>query len=426
MVKKIILISPESAIAKEFIELLSQDFEILRTDDEDQGFSLLDDRLDEISAILVDLKLTSDTDFKIIRKMSEDMIFAHVPVIALTDHAPDEEDLACLDKGFSELLSPPGMRQIVVKRINNAIRAKDSFTYSEMQKMLKELPSNIYLKDAQGRYVFCTQYWHHLHQDGEKHWTIRGKTDVDIRKDKENALKAMETDRIMLKTGKGTDYIIEENQDGILEFLELVKRHVFDDDGNITGIIALINDVTEKQLLKLELEKRSKTDEMTGLLNKGAVQDLISMILNNYYKDDEDSICALMMIDADHFKHVNDTFGHIAGDRVLATIGRLIQNIFRGRDVAGRIGGDEFVVFLRDIKSRDMAVSLAERLQNEVQNAFSGDLEKCVTLSIGISIFPDHGTKFEDLYNAADKALYYVKEHGRASHHIYDQRSEGE
>ena len=159
---------------------------------------------------------------------------------------------------------------------------------------------------------------------------------------------------------------------------------------------------------------------MTGLLNKGAVQDLIAMILNNYYRENDDSICALMMIDADNFKHVNDTFGHIAGDRVLATIGRLIQNVFRGRDVAGRIGGDEFVVFLRDIKSREMAVHLAERIQNEVQNAFSGDLERCVTLSIGISIYPEHGTKFEDLYHEADQALYYVKAHGRASHHIYD------
>ena len=144
------------------------------------------------------------------------------------------------------------------------------------------------------------------------------------------------------------------------------------------------------------------------------------MMLNNYYKSEDDKVCALMMIDADHFKNVNDTFGHIAGDRVLATIGRLIQNIFRGRDVAGRIGGDEFVVFLRDIKSRDIAINLAERLQNEVLHAFSGDLERCVSLSIGIAIYPEHGLKFEELYAAADKALYYVKEHGRASHHIYE------
>lgn len=423
MIKKVILISPEQDVAKEFIGLISQDFEVIRVDDEDKGFEMLDDRLEEISAIIVDLNLTRKTDYRIVKKMSDDMIFAHVPVIAITDHSPDTEDLVCLDKGFSELLSLPGLRQIIVKRINNAIRAKDSFTYSEMQKMLKQLPSNIYLKDAEGRYVFCTQYWHHLHQEGEKHWTIRGKTDVEIRKDKANALKAMETDRIMLQSGQGTDYVIEENQDGIQEFLELVKRPVYDEDGNVNGIIALINDVTEKQLLKLELEKRSKTDALTGLLNKGAVQDLISMMLNNYYKNADDSICALMMIDVDHFKKVNDTFGHIAGDRVLATIGRLIQNAFRGMDVAGRMGGDEFAVFLRDIKSREIAVELAERLQNEVQNAFSGDLEKCVTLSIGISIYPECGMKFEDLYDAADKALYYVKEHGRASYRIYEGSS---
>ena len=182
MIKKVILISPESDQVREFIGLVSQDFEVMRVDDENQGFNMLDDRLEEISAVITDLNLTKETDYLIVRKMSEDMIFAHVPVIALTDHTPDTEDLDCLDKGFSELLYPPGSRQIIVKRINNAIRAKDSFTYSEMQKMLKQLPSNIYLKDAQGRYVFCTQYWHHLHREGEKHWTIRGKTDVDIRK----------------------------------------------------------------------------------------------------------------------------------------------------------------------------------------------------------------------------------------------------
>ncbi len=417
--KKIILIAPVSELRNEFSNLLSQDFEVIMAEDEELGFNIIDERLEEISAVLIDLNMTCSTDYLLIRKLSEDMIFASLPVIAVSDHSPEEDELDFLDKGFSELLTPPGIRQIVVNRINNAIRAKDSFTYSEMQKMLKQLPSNIYLKDAQGRYVFCTQYWHHLHQDGEKHWTIRGKTDVDIRKDKQNAIKAMETDQVMLRTGEGTDYIIEENEDGIQEFLELIKRPVYDDDGNINGIIALINDVTEKQLLKMELEKRSKTDQLTGLLNKGAVEGLISMLLSNYYKENE--ICALIMIDADHFKNVNDTFGHIAGDRVLATIGRLIRNTFKGSDVAGRIGGDEFVVFLRDIESKEATIALAEKLQNEVLNAFSGDLDKCVSLSMGIAMFPDHGRSFEELYHAADKALYYVKEHGRASYKIFDE-----
>ena len=417
--KKLLLIAPENELSVDFSGLLSQDFDIIRATAEDEGFKILDDRLDEIAAVLVDLSLTSNSGYKIKGLMDKDMIFASVPVIAITDHPPVEEDLECLKNGYSELLSPPGIREIIVTRIKNAIRAKDSFTYTEMQKMLKQLPSNIYLKDNKGRYVFCTQYWHHLHQAGEKHWTIRGKTDVDIRKDKQNALKAMETDQVMLRTGEGTDYIIEENDDGIQEFLELIKRPVIDEDGKITGIIALINDVTEKQLLKMELEKRSKTDQLTGLLNKAAVEDLIDMLLTNYYHDEDDKKCALLMIDADHFKHVNDSFGHIAGDRVLATIGRIINNTFKGSDVAGRVGGDEFMVFLRDIDFVKSVEFLAKKLQNEVINAFSGDLDKCVSLSIGIAMYPDHGKRFPELYYAADKALYYVKEHGRNNYHIF-------
>ena len=416
--KKLLLILPPGGLADEFIDLVSQDFEIIRTEDEKSGFDILYDKLDEISAVLVDYNLTKNTDYQIIKYMDSDKLFASIPVIAVSEHTAEQEDMDCLKAGFSEFLTPSGLHELIAIRINNAIRAKDSFTYSEMQKMLKQLPSNIYLKDAEGKYVFATQYWHHLHKEGEKYWTIRGKTDVDIRKDKANAIKAMETDKEMLRTGKGTNYIIEENDDGIREFLELVKRPVFDDDGNITGIIALINDVTEAQLMKRELEERSKTDKLTGLLNRGAVEELISMMLTNYHQENE--ICALLMIDVDKFKYINDTFGHVTGDRVLATIGRLIHNNFKGMDVAGRIGGDEFVVFLRNIESANMASCLADNLIEEVENAFGGDLAGKVGLSIGIAMYPEHGRRFEQLYQAADKALYQAKKDGRGQYHMYD------
>lgn len=422
--KTLMIIMPEGGLSEEFSNLLSSDFILEVFSDEETAFKALDDDYQKYSAVLVDLKLTRSTDYKILSLLKQDIIFASLPVIAISESEPKEEDMDVFNKGFSELLAPPAMRELLVNRINNAIRAKDSFTYSEMQKMLKQLPSNIYLKDSKGRYVFCTQYWHHLDRSGEKHWTIRGKTDYDIRKDKQNALKAMETDREMLRTGIGTNYIIEENEDGIQEFLELVKRPVVDDEGNITGIIALINDVTEKELLKIELERRSKTDSLTGLLNKGAAEDLTDMLMRN--NRDDGSVSALIVIDADHFKQVNDNFGHIAGDRVLATIGRLINNGFKGRDVAGRIGGDEFMVFLRKIDSADIAVSLAEKLQSEVVTAFSGELKGCITLSIGIAMYPDNGKDFKTLFKCADEALYYVKKHGRASCHVYDGKEKTE
>ena len=180
---------------------------------------------------------------------------------------PTADDLACLDLGAADLITPPCDGKLLLKRMSNVIRAKDSATFYEIERMLQVLPSNIYLKDAEGKYIFATHYWHHLDMHGDPNWTIRGKTDPEIRKDKKNAIRAMESDRNILATGKGTRYVIEVNADGQREFLELIKEPVRDDDGEITGIVGLINNVTEQQILKLELEKRSKSDDLTTCMD---------------------------------------------------------------------------------------------------------------------------------------------------------------
>ncbi|MBQ6122393.1 MAG: hypothetical protein IJI59_11720 [Clostridia bacterium] len=98
-------------------------------------------------------------------------------------------------------------RERVYKRIANAIRAKDSLSLNQLEKMLKQLPSCIFLKDTEGKYVFSTQIWHHLDTEGGPNWTIRGKTDLEIRKDKDNADKAL----YQVKTcGRGAYRVYEE------------------------------------------------------------------------------------------------------------------------------------------------------------------------------------------------------------------------
>ena len=168
----------------------------------------------------------------------------------------------------------------------------------------------------------------------------------------------------------------------------------------------------------MELEKRAKTDVLTGLLNKSAAQDLIRMMLANYRKEEERS--ALLMIDADHFKDINDTFGHAEGDKVLVEIGRIIKNSCRAADVAGRIGGDEFAIFMRRIVDPENACQLADRLQRQVSRAFQDTpLAGRVSLSIGIALCPEHGERFDALFQAADKALYLVKSRGRGAYRVY-------
>lgn len=179
-----------------------------------------------------------------------------------------------IERGLYDIISTDCPRQLIIRRIRNSIRASDAITFTEIEKMLKALPACIFLKDIDGKYVFSTQYWHHLNHGDDPNWTIRGKTDLEIRKDRQNALKAMEADQKILETGMGISYIIEENDDGIREFLEL-----------------------------------------------------ISMMLMNYHNTDDH--CALLMLDIDDFKNINDTFGHAEGDTVLAGIGQIIKNSCR-------------------------------------------------------------------------------------------------
>ena len=377
----------------------------------------------DIPAIIIDTPSKQEDIEELIQFINQNNndVFA-IAIIILTSGQTEEADIAYLGCAVVDCVSKPVNHTILKNRLRIATEHVNSVSFSEFARMLTVLPANIYLKDSQGRYVFSSQTWHHLETGGDPNWTIRGKTDLDVRKDKENAKLAMETDKKIIQSGKGTSYIIEEHDGDVREYLQLIKEPLFNDNGKVRGIIALINNVTEHELLKLELEKRSKTDQLTGLLNKVATEELVRMMIANYHKPNE--IDALMMIDVDKFKNVNDTFGHITGDRVLEEVGDIIRRSFKGMDVAGRVGGDEFMVFLRDIDKADNACKLAEHIEYEARHAFDGEeLEKYVSLSIGIALLPEHGKTFEELYNAADKALYYIKNHGRASYRLYDTDS---
>ncbi len=414
----ILLIAEQPDIVETFTKMLSPAYDVRCVSTPEAGMAVLWEEHSAIVAVLIELAVARRSGFILSERMKEYTSFSLIPMIAISDELPTSQDMDCIEHGYFDLITAYAPQPLVYKRIANAIRAKDSLSLGQLEKMLKQLPSCIFLKDTEGKYVFSTQIWHHLDTEGDPNWTIRGKTDLEIRKDKENARKAMEADRRILETGEGTEYVIEENEDGIQDFLQLIKRPVYDEDGRVSGIIALINNITDYQLLKMELEKRAKTDALTGLLNKSAAQDLIRMMLSNYQKEGEHS--ALLMIDADRFKEINDNYGHAEGDSVLAEVGRIVKNNCRAADVAGRIGGDEFIIFMRSIAGPENACQLADRLQEQVRHAFeTSALAGKVSLSVGIALCPEHGARFDDLFKAADRALYLVKARGRGSYRVY-------
>ena len=126
---------------------------------------------------------------------------------------------------------------------------------------------------------------------------------------------------------------------------------------------------------------------------KACMQKLDDLIVNQNAKG------TLLKLYLENFKYFNDTFGHAEGDRVLAEVGRIIGNNCRSEDVAGRIGGDEFMIFMRNISAADNASALAKRIQKEVADAFADDpLAGHISFSIGIALGPEHGKIFDDLF----------------------------
>ncbi len=190
-------------------------------------------------------------------------------------------------------------------------------------------------------------------------------------------------------------------------------------ENDIVRVIGKMNDVTKKYLQIENLTLISQVDQLTGLYNKSTTERLITNTIRN--RRVHDGIYALFMIDADNFKSINDTFGHLYGDIVLTQLANHLKSLFRANDIIGRIGGDEFIVLLRDYKSLDLIIKKAKEICFLFNKVYTEDTQSVqMTASIGISLFPEHGTTFNELYHNADIALYNVKKSGKNNYEVYN------
>lgn len=171
---------------------------------------------------------------------------------------------------------------------------------------------------------------------------------------------------------------------------------------------------------KKELEDKADTDLLTGLNNKLATERKIK----DFMAHNPDTQSMLFILDVDNFKKVNDTMGHAFGDEVLRSLGKQIGGIFRASDIVGRVGGDEFMVFLKGIPSEETIMKEAAKVETFFKNFQAGEYVKYkATASIGVAIYPQEGADFETLYKAADQGLYKAKKRGKNQLAFYRERT---
>lgn len=179
-----------------------------------------------------------------------------------------------------------------------------------------------------------------------------------------------------------------------------------------------IDDSKREALLTIE---RAEKDPLTGVLNRTTFAAWTEQLIATSLPETRH---ALLMLDIDGFKLVNDVFGHAAGDRALIDIANLMRSALRRGDLLGRLGGDEFVVFLRDILSDAAVVKKAKQLCSLVRKSFSVEVQ--ISGSIGIVVCPRDGTDFDTLYKKVDAALYHVKGSGKDNYAFYHENMDDE
>ena len=169
------------------------------------------------------------------------------------------------------------------------------------------------------------------------------------------------------------------------------------------------------------LYKQANFDHLTGLPNRQLMKDQLTQYLSNARRDNHSG--ALLFLDLDRFKEINDVFGHSTGDVVLSQAAERIVSEVRGRDTVARLGGDEFVVILPNVRNDRIVRATAERLLDKLGEAFSvREIDHYVSASIGIALFPDDGATVETLLKNADAAMYRAKEAGRGRYEFFSRR----
>jgi diguanylate cyclase (GGDEF)-like protein/PAS domain S-box-containing protein len=295
------------------------------------------------------------------------------------------------------------------KDITNFKLANDKINV--LSQAVEQSPASIVITDLNGRIEYINK----------RFTDITGYTNEDVIGENPRILKSdyhsiEDYKKLWTNVLAGKEWsgeFLNKKKNGEFYWESAIVSPIFDSEGKINKIIAIKEDISERKRLEGELKKQARTDVLTGLSNRRHFVEVVeNELLRNkrYHKD-----CAFLMLDIDHFKLVNDNFGHAMGDIAIKKLADVFIETVRKTDILGRIGGEEFAILLVETNF-DNALKTAERLRLNVENLRLFDdkgVQVKLTISIGVAKNNEERDSLEELMICSDKALYRAKNEGR-------------
>ncbi len=289
-----------------------------------------------------------------------------------------------------------------------------------LETLMDNVLDSIYFKDRQSRFTRINRYAAARFGVADPALAV-GRTDFDFFTE-EHAAKALRDEQEIIRTGKPLVNVEEKETraDGDVRWISTTKLPLRNRHGKIVGTFGISRDITERKQAEEQLQHRAFYDPLTDLPNRALFLDRLQHLFHRARRALGNPLFAVLYLDLDRFKAINDSLGHQAGDELLMETARRLERCVRPGDTLARLGGDEFTVLLDNINCEADAVGVAERIHEELSVPLDvRGYEMFTSVSVGIALSSAGYECPEDMLRDADTAMYRAKAGGRARHQVF-------
>jgi diguanylate cyclase (GGDEF)-like protein/PAS domain S-box-containing protein len=291
-----------------------------------------------------------------------------------------------------------------------------------LETLMDTIPDSIYFKDRSSRFTRINKAAATSYGVSDPNQAV-GRSDFDYFTD-EHATQAYRDEQEIVRSGLPLVNVEEKETrpDGENRWVSTTKMPLRDTEGRIIGTFGVSRDITQRKHFEEQLERQAFFDPLTQMPNRALFMNRLQHLFHRARRSTEGgTLFAVLYLDVDRFKGINDGLGHQAGDELLKEVARRLEKCIRPSDTLARLGGDEFVALLEDIHSEVDATRVADRINKDLGTPFElNDQEVYATVSVGIALSSSRYERPEDMLRDADTAMYRAKANGRSRHQVFD------